>query len=336
MLTAAEQHSVRAYIDLVSNVYSFLSEQLDLSPRNQKLNAILYGFVQNTMKERSADEVASILSDERIQQIAPRMRRLLARAEYEMERFCALAMVMGETKLEEGFSSYRKFIYRSNYDALVAAELDATGWHPQAQLIGAERGSIAFVGAGPLPISAIMFHQRTGLPVTCIDSDDSACLLGRQLVHYLSENHAEYADLDRAVHFVNVSGDEYDFAMHPIVLIASLVQAKEPIITQILNTARRATTTIIRGAVGLSTLLYQPEDCVSNREKNAYLVGTTRPSPKAINTSFIYRFPCVGMAEATTSVRGRQVDYLNNSASLQTATAYAHPALRHTAGADSG
>jgi Nicotianamine synthase protein len=308
MLAAAGQHGVQAYIDLVSDVYTFLTEQSDLSPRNQKLNAILYRFVHDTMKERSPEEVAIILTDERIQQIVPRLRRLLACAEYEMEHFCALAMVSGETGVGEGFSSYRNFIYRSNYDALVAAELDAMEWHTQARSIGAGRGSIAFVGAGPLPISAIMFHQRTGLHVTCVDSDDNACRLGRQLVLYLSENEIGYEDLDEAIHFVNVSGEEHDYAMHPIVLIASLVKTKAPIIMRIVNTAHTATTTIIRGAEGLSTLLYQPEDCVANQEKyKTYLIGKTRPSPKAINTSLIYRFPCAGMAEAEATRAVRRV-----------------------------
>jgi hypothetical protein len=225
-----------------------------------------------------------------------------------MEHFCALAMVSGETRLEEGFSSYRNFLYRSNYDALVAAELDAIEWHTRAQPIRSECGSVAFVGAGPLPISAIMFHQRTGLQVTCVDSDDNACRLGQQLVLYLSANEADYRDLDRAIHFVNVSGEEHDYAMHPIVLIASLVQTKAPIIMRIVNTAHTATTTIIRGAAGLSTLLYQPEGCIADHEEyNAYLVGTTRSSPKAINTSFIYRFPCAGMAESELACAVRQI-----------------------------
>jgi hypothetical protein len=299
MLTAAGQYDVQAYIDLVSDVYTFMTEQSDLSPRNQKLNAILYRFVHDTMKERNAEEVAIILNNERIQQIVPRLRLLLACAEYEMEHFCALAMVGGETGVGEGFSSYGNFIYRSNYNALVAAELDAMEWHTRARPIAVGRGSVAFVGAGPLPISAIMFHQRTGLQVTCIDSDDDACRLGRQLVRYLSENEMGYKDLHGAIHFLNVSGEEHDYAMHPIVLIASLVKTKAPIVRRIINTAHTATTTIIRGAEGLSTLLYQPEDCIAGQEKyNTYLIGKTKPSPEAINTSLIYRLPSAVMAEA--------------------------------------
>jgi hypothetical protein len=292
MLTTAQHRSVQTYINLVSDVYTFLTEQSDLSPRNEKLNATLYGFVRDTMKKRSPEEVAIILNDRHIQKIAPRLRRQLAHAEYEMEHFCASAMVSGKARVDGGFSSYRNFIYRSNYDALVAAELDAIERHSAARPTGAVRGSIAFVGAGPLPISAIMFHQRTGLPVTCVDSDKDACRLGRQLVLYLAENETSHRDLDKAIHFVNASGEEHDYGMHPIVLIASLVEAKAPIIMRIVSTGHAATTTVIRGAEGLSTLLYNSEDCIADQQKyKTYLAGKTRPSPEAINTSLIYRFP---------------------------------------------
>lgn len=292
MLTAAQHRSVQAYIDLVLDVHTFLTEQSDLSPRNQKLNDTLYGFVRDTMKERSPEEVAIILNNRQIQRIAPRLRRRLAHAEYEMEHFCASAMVGGKAGVGRGFSSYRNFIYRSNYDALVAAEFDAIKRHTEAWPIGAGRGSIAFVGAGPLPISAIMFHQRTGLQVTCVDSDKDACQLGRQLILYLAENETGHKDLDKAIHFVNASGEEHDYGMHPIVLIASLVETKAPIIMRVLSTGRAATTTIIRSAEGLSTLLYNSEDCIAGQEKySAYLAGKTRPSPEAINTSLIYCFP---------------------------------------------
>jgi Nicotianamine synthase protein len=292
MLTAALQRRAQAYIDLVSDVYTFLIEQSDLSPCNQMLNATLYRFVRDTIRMRSPEEVAIILNNQQIRQIAPRLRQLLAHAEYEMEHFCALAMVSGKTDVEEGFSSYRNFIYRDNYDALVAAELDAVERHTHGWPTGAGCGSVAFVGAGPLPISAIMFHQRTGLQVTCIDSDSNACRLGRELVLYLAANETDHKDIDKAIHFVNAFGEEHDYGMHPIVLIASLVEMKTRVIMRIANTAHAATTTIIRSAEGLSTLLYNSEDCIAGQEKyNAYLAGKTRPSPEAINTSLVYRFP---------------------------------------------
>src|SRR5258708_2535161 len=82
-----------SYIAHVVSVHIFLAKQSDLSPRNAELNTVLYNFVRDTMKQRNAEETAAILATPFIQEIAPDLRRLLARAEYEMECFCAAAMV---------------------------------------------------------------------------------------------------------------------------------------------------------------------------------------------------------------------------------------------------
>ena len=292
MFHLREQFGASAYIEHVLSTHAFLKRQSDLSPRNPKVNGVLYGFVRNTMKPRSADEVATILSAPVIQQVAPDLRRLLGRAEYEMECFCASAMIGDETGAEGRFSSYGNFIYRGNYEALVAAELHAMKWHIKAPPIKLEHESVAFVGAGPLPISAIMFHRRTGLQVTCIDSDERACILGRQLILYLAAKEPGYVDLDKQIHFVHKAGEDHDYVTHPIVFIASLVEKKDPIVMRIVKTSHTVATTVIRSAEGLSTLLYKPEDCVAGQEEyNIYLAGKTNPSPQAINTSLIYRFP---------------------------------------------
>jgi len=299
MLTATQQLSVQGYIDHVSNIYGFLMKETDLSPRNPQLNATLHRFVQDTTEERSPEEVAAILNTAVIQQIAPSVRHLLGRAEREMEHFCAAAMIDGESEADQRFSSYSNFIYRDNYEALVAAELQAMKWQPQIQQIRTGGESIAFIGAGPLPISAIMLHQRTGLQVTCIDSDRQACQLGRQLILCLAEKERGHRDIDKAVHFVYASGEEHDYRMHPIVFVANLVESKEQIINRIVKTCHAVTTTIIRSAEGLSTLLYTPENGIGTQEKYiAYLLGKTRRSPKVISTSLVYRFPPESMAES--------------------------------------
>jgi hypothetical protein len=292
MLTPAQQLSVQDYLDHVTSIYALLAEQSDLSPRNAKINAALYRFVLDTMKPRSSEEIVAILNTPVIQQVVPGLWRLLSRAECEMEFYCASAMTGGETGAEEHFSSYRGFIYRSNYEALVAAELDVIKWSSEPAPIRSDGESIAFVGSGPLPISAIMFHLRTGLPVTCIDSDETACVLGRQLVRHLAANEPGCRELENAIRFRHARGEEHDYATHPVVFIANLVAEKDLIVMRIMETSRVEATAVIRSAEGLSTLLYKPADGVAGEEGyDAYLIGKTSPSPEAINTSLIYRLP---------------------------------------------
>ena len=165
-------------------------------------------------------------------------------------------------------------------------------WDLKAPPIKADRQTAAFVGAGPLPIGAIMFHRRTGLPVTCIDCDERACTLGRKLILYLAAREPGYKGLDRHIHFIHRPGEDHDYVTHPIVFIASLVEKKGPIVTRIVKTSHTVATTIIRSAEGLSTLLYKPEDCVAgNEEYNIYFASKTKPSAQAINTSLVYKFP---------------------------------------------
>jgi hypothetical protein len=298
MLTPAQHHSVQDYVAHVTSIYGFLAAQSDLSPRNARVNAALYRFVRDTMKPRNPEEVAAILNTPAIRQMAPSLWRLLSRAECEMEFYCASAMTGGEAGAEERFSSYGDFIYRSNYEALVAAELDVMKWPIKPAPITSDHESIAFVGSGPLPISAIMFHLRTGLPVTCIDSDEIACVLARQLVGYLAANEPGCRELDNAIRFCHGRGQEHDYAAHPVVFIANLVQAKEPVVMRIMETSRVEATAIIRSAEGLSTLLYQPADGIAGEEGyDVYLTGKTSPSPDAINTSLIYRLPPASRAK---------------------------------------
>jgi len=287
-----QQANIDTYLTRAANTYAFLERQTDLSPRNGELNKMLHGFVTDTMRPRSKEETIAILNAPTLREIAPGLRRLLGRAEYEMEQYCANAMIGNEPNAQERYASYPHFIYRKNYEALVASELHAMRWWIKQPPLKKDRESVAFVGAGPLPISAIMFHKRTGLPVTCVDSDERAFTLGRDLIFHLSATNPQMKDLHKHVHYVHAAGEDHDYVTHPIVFIASLVAQKAPVVMQIVRSSHTVSTTVIRTAEGLSTLLYQPEGCAPGQEEyNVYLTGKTRPTARAINSSLVYRFP---------------------------------------------
>jgi hypothetical protein len=282
------------YIDRVLDMHHFLSNESDLSPRNPQLNAVLFDFVHETMRPRHGDEVATILDDPRIRAVAPSLRRLLGQAEYEMERYSAAAMTGAIDKSEANrrYASYAEFIYRGHYEALVDNELQSMRWQANAPSLDSSSESVAFAGAGPLPISAIMLHKRTGWPVTCIDRDAEACRLGRQVIRHLTAHEPGYESLDSNVRYVHAAGADHDYSTHPVVFVASLIEKKDSVVSRILQTSQTAVITIIRSAEGLGSLIYQPEDGVATRaEYNLHLTGKSAASPRTINTSLIYRFP---------------------------------------------
>ncbi|MGB4101866.1 MAG: nicotianamine synthase family protein [Alphaproteobacteria bacterium] len=287
-----EQFAAATYLDHALRVHDFLARQSDLSPHNPWVSTTLTAFVRDTMRPRSAAQVTAILAAPALQEIAPDLRRLLGRAEYEMECYCAHAMTGAIKNAESRFSSYTNFIYRDNYAALIANELRLMKRHGKMPPLRPDRESIAVVGAGPLPISAIMYHQGTGFPVTCIDSDARACALGRNLVRHLAATVPRLAGIDRKIHYLHKTGEEHDYVTHPIVSIASLVTNKAPVIMRIIKTSHTVATTIVRSTEGLGTLLYKPENSTGGQESyNIYLTGQTRPTPQTINTSLVYRFP---------------------------------------------
>lgn len=293
MLDFHEQDHVAAYIEQAIAAHAFLRRQTDLSPRNDELNDVLSSFVRATMKKRSTREVRAILAEPRIRAIMPEMQQLAGRAEYAMECFAAAAMLGDvQSKGLEQYASFENFIYRGNYEALIDREIQALrrkGKHPP---IDKERQSAAFVGAGPLPMSAILYHQKTGNPVTCIDSDAAACDWGRRLIRHLARHVPGCESLADKIHYAQSAGDQYDYLTHPVVFVASLVDHKDPVLMRIVNSCRTGGRILIRTAEGLSRMLYRPYDCIAGLEEyNVYLLQKTKPTPMTVNTSITYTFP---------------------------------------------
>lgn len=339
LLNYREQERVAAYVEQASATHDFLQRQRDLSPTNPQVNRVLSAFVGATMQKRSAKEVRTILNMPRIQEIAPGLRQLAGKAEYEMECFAAAAMA-GHKKITPEtapYASFDNFIYRQNYESLIDLEITALRRKGRQPPLNRKTQSVAFVGAGPLPMSAILFHQRTGHPVTCIDSDEKACNLGRQLIHHLAATQpARYAGLPGRVNFVHADGAAHDYVTHPVVLVASLVDGKDAVLMQIVNTSRTGGRFLIRTAKGLSTLLYKPHDIIAGLEEyNVYPLHQTKADHLTINTSVSYYFPPGKMWQRNRidaqSASDAMPGYAADLTGMQSAR---RPRRRHTPGLD--
>jgi hypothetical protein len=279
-----------AYINQVIRTYNFLTEQQDLSPRNKNLNSVLSGFVKSTMQPRSEDSIKLILSDPKVKNITKNLRQKLSETEFEMEHFCSSAMAGKNDVTDKNYASFPDFIYMDNYNALVNIELKALCGSKGLPPINPNEQSIAFIGAGPLPISPILLHISTGLPVTCIDSDQHACESEQNLLHHLASKHPQLSSLKEKMSYVQADGAKYDYVTHPIVFIASLVDHKDDVVFRILDTADTTSTIVIRSAEGLSTLLYEPYQIPKPQDIYIY-PRKTQYCPEAINTSYVFSYP---------------------------------------------
>ena len=248
------------------------SASSDLSPRNPRITTALSALVQGVMAGSPPGEAARVLADHRIAAIRDALVRRLALAEGAMERHWARTFCARTSLTTADFGA---FIYWECYRHLVEAEL--TSLIPHLNLDEAE--SIAFVGAGPLPLSAVIMHLRTELRVTCIDADAEACRLARELCSKAGLTGVEVRC---------ACGARHDYALNPVVVIASLVPDKAQVMLRI-GATRQAAVVALRSVEGLCTLLYDPVDETELAALGCSYLGRTGCNPRAINTTLLYQ-----------------------------------------------
>ncbi len=175
----------------------------------------------------------------------------------------------------------RTFFNFESYARLVDGELKQLGY-PQKRVALRDFESIAFVGAGPLPLSAIMIHQKTGLPVTCIDSDKEAVALGKAFI--------KKCRLTDGISYRHIRGDQVDYCIHPYIFIAGLVQDKESVVCQV-GMSRGGNTIAIRSAMGVGSLLDRPLSVQMTELLFIYFDRHTPALPPFFNTTWFSSWP---------------------------------------------
>ena len=260
--------------DLVARVlaaHATLMAENDLSPGNPKVNRVLSALVQAITEGCPSNDVEDVLQDPAVRDARQELLHRLAVAECAMERSWGAAFC---SRCSLGLDDFSDFMYWDCYRHLVEGEL-----HHLAAIRDAGTGrGIAFVGAGPLPLSAFIMHVRTGVKVTCIDVDPAACALARELCCR--------AGL-RDIAVVCADGAEYDFAGHPVAFIASLVAEKANVVGRIRETCPHALVAL-RSVEGLCTLLYEAVDEEELDALGCRIVGRTPHNPRVINTTLFY------------------------------------------------
>jgi hypothetical protein len=258
-------------VGCILQAHETLGRETDLSPRNPVINDALSALVRGILEGCPPDEAEDVLTDPRVRAIRGELVGRLAVAEGEMER-CWSEMLRARASLDA--ADLESFIYWDCYRNLVAAEL---GLLPVDLEIGAGQ-SIAFVGAGPLPLSAILMHLATGRRVTCIDRDPGACSLACGLCRKAGLTGIEIAC---------ACGASWDYASHPVVFIASLVPEKAEVMRCIRRRCPQAVVGL-RSAEGLCSLLYDPVDETELAAMGCGFLARTGYNPQVINTTLLY------------------------------------------------
>lgn len=243
-----------------------------LSFSNPELSTA-YKTLLNALSENfTREEHGRIVDHRAFQRRSEWVWRRLAKAEAAMEMHDSTLIDPANLRTFYDFEAYNK----QNDD-----ELKKIGF-PRKLPILKEHESIAFVGAGPLPLSAILIHQKTGLQITCYDCDKSAVERGTR---FLAEG-----CLSSAVSYRHASGENIDYCIHPIVFVANLVIGKFGIVQQV-GMSRGANTLAIRTCLGAGTLLYKPLPSLLVNSTTVFFDRHTPVEPPYFNTTLFSTLP---------------------------------------------
>ncbi|OHR73375.1 hypothetical protein HMPREF3291_19510 [Bacillus sp. HMSC76G11] len=111
---------------------------------------------------------------------------------------------------------------------------------------------VFFIGSGAFPLSALTIARETGAAITCLDIDEEAVVMGRNIaglsglreVNFTSKPVAELPSIKEATH----------------VMIASLVKEKKEIIDELTSILPNGAKVILRYGNGLKSIFNYPFD----------------------------------------------------------------------------
>jgi nicotianamine synthase len=204
----------------------------------------LFGALVQLAVKAPDDVAAAALRAPQIRAVSESLRQICATGETALEREWASRISAHEDPATE----LARFPYFGNYAQLSRMELGV--------LASATRGptaSVAFVGGGPLPLSALMISAELEATVDVIDRDAEALDAARRVAQAL------YA---KTIGFRLSEAATCDVSGYDVVVIAAMVGSsasdKRRILDQMSRSMSADSILLVRSAHGLRTLLYPP------------------------------------------------------------------------------
>jgi hypothetical protein len=217
-----------------------------------------------------------VLRDPVLRAIAPRLHLLCARGETALERRWAGTVATSA----DPAATLRAFPYHANYRQLVRLE-----WHAMVGATGRPPHRVAFVGSGPLPLSALLLATHHGVRVEGIARDGDAVTGARRVTAALGVAGVTFRAEDV---LASIDLDGYD-----AVVVAALVgldaDAKRRILDHLAAHLRPGALLVARSAHGTRALLYPEIDLAAVAPFE--LLAVLHPYGPVINSVVLARQP---------------------------------------------
>lgn len=248
-------------VKAIRDSYQLLSASDNLSPHNAEVTGSLTLLVRTLTANSTSQELTRYLLDTPdLAAERSNLPELCGRAECEMEKYWARKL-LAQDKID-----LRDFWYFDEYRALTRTEMRLFGRR--------DFDDISFLGAGALPLTAIMMaHRFPATQVKCVDFDPEACALAQALVKRLGLRNVSVHQMD-ALDYMPAQGE--------LVICASLLQERGAIYRKLVDFP---CTLMVRDAEGVYQFLYKAAELPESGFRE---VAKTKIHPKRINTTRLY------------------------------------------------
>src|SRR5471030_1911877 len=173
------------------------------------------------------------------------------------------------TLLTEG-SQLSRFFYRI-YQRMVSSELTGLDSH---------HGKLCQVGVGAMPLSILLYVQKTKFVVTGIDIDPTAIVRARQGLD------AVFSALDiprERLSLVEADGADFDYGDYDVVVLSMTVSGRSNVLQRILDTCRKPQLRIVlRDTEGWKQFIYRPMGLPSQQQLELLTHSSGCPISSAI------------------------------------------------------
>lgn len=197
----------------------------------------------------SADErtAAEVLARPDTTELLHSLRRISAEGETRLEQHWAGELV----EAADPWEVLHRFPYLDNYRDLVRVERAAA-----AAVGSGEPRTVAFLGAGPLPLTGLVHAHDHGTRVINVDCDERACILAAGATQELG-----LSDRVSTVHAdAAAAAQRDDVATADVVVLAALVgedsSGKLPVLDVLARCLHPGTTLLVRSAHRMRAALY--------------------------------------------------------------------------------
>jgi|AntRauTorckE6833_2_1112554.scaffolds.fasta_scaffold23588_1 protein-L-isoaspartate O-methyltransferase len=158
------------------------------------------------------------------------------------------------------------------FPALVKEEILAAGI--------SKDDTVAFIGSGPFPLTAILYNRYSGAKVHCIEKEESSCVESRKLLKKLG--------LENEITVIHTQGEKIRNQNYSLISMASQAYPKDAILEHLLNVLAPKTKVLFRVQCGAAVIFYNGETNISSSILNKFALIKRMPRADYTMMSLLY------------------------------------------------